>query len=61
LPIDFIAAAEIVRTDIRYLSAARIGPRASFAAFLRSQHAKEGGRLSVTKLADRKYRLDYLD
>jgi hypothetical protein len=58
--VEFVAGAEVLHSDIRYLSENRIGPRKSFAAYLKSVRAQEGKRLRVTRLSDRKYKVDYL-
>ena len=60
IAVEFVAGPEVLQSDIRYLSANRIGPRKSFAAYLKSVRAEEGKKFRVTRLADRKYKVEYL-
>src|SRR5690606_1645765 len=45
VPVTIVAGGEEYRTDMRLLSWQRIGPRSSFARFLRASKASEGQRL----------------
>ena len=60
VPVQFITGGDTIDTDIRDISTVRISPRKSFASFLKSVCVKEGGRLRVTKVSDRQFKIDYL-
>lgn len=59
-PVEFVAGPDVIISDIRYLSEKRIGPRKSFAGFFKSVRAVEGGKLRALRIADRRYKLEYL-
>ena len=54
------AAGEAFDTDVRISSSARISPRKSFRNWLRSVGARDGAQARLHRLADRRYRLEYL-
>lgn len=58
--VQFVAGGDVIETDIRDVSAIRVSPRKSFASFLKSVRAEEGKMLRITKVSDRKFKLDYL-
>jgi hypothetical protein len=59
IPVEFVAGSDVIQLDIRYLSGNRIGPRKSFAAYLKSVRAEEGKKLRVIRGAHRKYKVEY--
>jgi hypothetical protein len=58
--VEFVAGGDVIDTDIRDVSTVRISPRRSFASFLKSVRAEEGKMLRITKVSNRKFKLDYL-
>lgn len=46
--------------DIRLSSGTRLSPRRSFSPQLKALKAKAGDKLRVTRLAERRYRLDHV-
>jgi hypothetical protein len=60
IAIEFVLGSQVLHSDIRYLSASRIGPRKSLSGYFKSVRAEEGKKLRVTRLADRKYKVEYL-
>ena len=54
------AAGEASETDIRISSSTRISPRKSFRNWLRSVGAHDGAQARLHRLADRRYKLEYL-
>lgn len=60
MTVEFIAGGDVIDTDIRDVTAVRISPRRSFASFLKSVRAEEGKMLRITKVSNRKFKLDYL-
>jgi hypothetical protein len=57
---NLVLLGDQMHSDIRYLSANRIGPRKSFAPYLKSVREEESKKLGGTKLSDRKYKIGYL-
>lgn len=60
VPITFAGESYIFETYIRISSGQRLSPRKSFAKYLKSVGAIEGGRLRITRIAERAYSLEYL-
>lgn len=58
VPVTIVAGADEIETDIRLSSGARISPRRSFARWLKAIRAREGGRVRLVRLDERRFRLE---
>ena len=56
--VTFEIDGEEVVCDIRLSSGTRISPRSSFSRYLKASKAKVGDRWRVTRLDERRYRID---